>query len=105
VYRAIADYVDLYMNKEEEYEYSVPVGTTVNNGTTKVSHLIVETNCVTILINSVLFVSGFFKYHTSTAFSRFCPTSGTFEQKNLFILSFILTFIFPAQKMMHAVES
>jgi hypothetical protein len=35
VYRAIADYVDLYMNKEEEYEYSVPVGT-LNNGTTKV---------------------------------------------------------------------
>ncbi len=35
MYRAIADYVDLYMNKEEEYEYSVPVGT-LNNGTTKV---------------------------------------------------------------------
>jgi len=35
VYRAISDYVDLYRNKDEEYEYSVPVGTTTNNGTTK----------------------------------------------------------------------
>ena len=25
IYRAIADYVDLYKNKDEEYDYSVPV--------------------------------------------------------------------------------
>jgi hypothetical protein len=35
VYRAIADYVDLYRNKDEEYEYSMPVGAVTNNGTTK----------------------------------------------------------------------
>jgi len=36
VYRAISDYVDLYRNKDEEYEYSVPVGTVAaSNGTTK----------------------------------------------------------------------
>lgn len=35
VYRAISDYVDLYRNKDEEYEYSVPVGAATNNGTTK----------------------------------------------------------------------
>jgi len=34
LYRAISDYVDLYRNKDEEYEYSVPVGA-ANNGTTK----------------------------------------------------------------------
>ena len=39
VHRAIADYVELYMNKEEEYEYSVPVGTmgTLGTGTSRVS--------------------------------------------------------------------
>ena len=35
VYRAISDYVDLYRNKDEEYEYSVPVGAVNNSGTTK----------------------------------------------------------------------
>jgi protein tyrosine phosphatase len=39
VYRAISDYVDMYMNKDEEYEYSVPVGVGVahhlNTGTSK----------------------------------------------------------------------
>lgn len=37
VHRAIADYVELYMNKEEEYEYSVPVGTmgTLGTGTSR----------------------------------------------------------------------
>jgi len=35
LYRAISDYVDLYKNKDEEYEYSVPVGTVPNSGTTK----------------------------------------------------------------------
>ena len=36
LYRAISDYVDLYKNKDEEYEYSVPVGAVQANGTTKV---------------------------------------------------------------------
>lgn len=39
LYRAISDYVDLYKNKDEEYEYSVPVGVVQAvqaNGTTKV---------------------------------------------------------------------
>lgn len=38
LYRAISDYVDLYKNKDEEYEYSVPVGVVQAvqaNGTTK----------------------------------------------------------------------
>lgn len=35
LYRAISDYVDLYRNKDEEYEYSVPIGAVTNNGTTK----------------------------------------------------------------------
>ena len=35
MYRAISDYVDLYRNKDEEYEYSVPVGAVNNSGTTK----------------------------------------------------------------------
>ena len=39
VYRAISDYVDLYMNKDEEYEYSVPVGHHLNTGTAKVNIL------------------------------------------------------------------
>ena len=38
MYRAISDYVELYMNKEEEYEYSVPVNN-INNGTTKVQYI------------------------------------------------------------------
>ena len=33
VYRAISDYVELYSSRDEEYEYSVPVGAMVNNGT------------------------------------------------------------------------
>ena len=37
MYRAISDYVDLYMNKDEEYEYSVPVGHHLNTGTAKVN--------------------------------------------------------------------
>ena len=37
LYRAVSDYVDLYKNKEEDYDYSVPVGAVTNNGTTKVS--------------------------------------------------------------------
>ena len=37
LYRAISDYVDLYRNRDEEYEYSVPVGAVTNNGTTKVT--------------------------------------------------------------------
>ena len=41
LYRAISDYVDLYKNKDEEYEYSVPVGTVPNNGTTKVINFII----------------------------------------------------------------
>ena len=36
LHRAISDYVDLYRNKDEEYEYSVPVGAVQANGTTKV---------------------------------------------------------------------
>ena len=36
LYRAISDYVDLYKNKDEDYEYSVPVGAVAQNGTTKV---------------------------------------------------------------------
>merc|ERR1719411_1028844 len=35
LYRAVSDYVDLYKNKEEDYDYSVPVGAVTNNGTTK----------------------------------------------------------------------
>jgi len=35
LYRAISDYVDLYRNRDEEYEYSMPVGAVTNNGTTK----------------------------------------------------------------------
>jgi len=35
VYRAISDYVELYSSRDEEYEYSVPVGAMVNNGTAK----------------------------------------------------------------------
>jgi len=34
IYRAISDYVDLYRNKDEEYEYSVPVNA-VNGGANK----------------------------------------------------------------------
>ena len=37
LHRAISDYVDLYKNKEEDYDYSVPVGAVTNNGTTKVT--------------------------------------------------------------------
>ena len=37
LYRAVSDYVDLYKNKEEDYDYSVPVGAVTNNGTTKVN--------------------------------------------------------------------
>ena len=32
----MSDYVDLYKNKDEDYDYSVPVGAVTNNGTTKV---------------------------------------------------------------------
>ena len=44
LYRAISDYVDLYKNKDEEYEYSVPVGAVPNNGTTKVKTIIIQCN-------------------------------------------------------------
>ena len=30
---------DIYRNKDEEYEYSVPVGAATNNGTTKVGDI------------------------------------------------------------------
>ena len=43
LYRAISDYVDLYRNKDEEYEYSVPVGA-ANNGTTKVTKVNLKHN-------------------------------------------------------------
>ena len=35
MYRAISDYVELYSSRDEEYEYSVPVGALGNTGTTK----------------------------------------------------------------------
>ena len=56
MYRAIADYVDLYMNKEEEYEYSVPVGL-VNNGTTKVSTVTMHRRPIGIVNNGTTKVS------------------------------------------------
>lgn len=34
IYRAIADYVDLYRNKDDEYAYSVPVNAVNGNATT-----------------------------------------------------------------------
>jgi len=37
LYRAVSDYVDLYKNKDEDYDYSLPVGAVTHSGTSKVT--------------------------------------------------------------------
>ena len=74
VYRAISDYVELYMNKEEEYEYSVPVGA-IQSGTTKVDLLtFLAMLCFLFYFFLTLFIDGVIRYP--------------------FFLSFFLSFLF-----------
>ena len=51
LYRAISDYVDLYKNKDEEYEYSVPVGAVQANGTTKVRSFVIQRYGITFYLS------------------------------------------------------
>ena len=54
LYRAVSDYVDLYKNKEEDYDYSVPVGAVTNNGTTKVENSVTHSSRFNVILTECL---------------------------------------------------
>ena len=66
LHRAISDYVDLYRNKDEEYEYSVPVGAVQANGTTKVDCNFAIDVFETSIVLGASGLSGLLAYFSST---------------------------------------